>query len=202
MGLQLTFSNIVQLFSIFSPMFLIFFLVTVSIFNQNIKGLVYLAGVLLASVINTILSVGFGSEMGEDASPLCNIIDFPFISSKYNVPAFNSMFIMFTLAYLLLPMIANNQINFFIVGMIVSLFIIDAYVKLTNNCTLPKGIVFGALTGIVLGTAWFYTLYISDNTKPLLFFSDLTSNNVVCKRPANQTFKCSVYKNGQLIQDA
>ena len=35
----------------------------------------------------------------------------------------------------------------------------------------------------------------------LLFFNDLTSNNVVCKRPTNQTFKCSVYKNGQVIQD-
>ena len=28
---------------------------------------------------------------------------------------------------------------------------------------------------------------------------ELQSNNIICARPSKQTFKCSVYKNGQLI---
>jgi hypothetical protein len=51
MALQLTFSNIVQLFSVFAPLFLGTFLVLVSVFNQNIKGLIYLGGVLIASTL-------------------------------------------------------------------------------------------------------------------------------------------------------
>lgn len=200
MPLQLTFSNILQLFSLFAPLFLGFFLIMISIFNQNIKGIVYLAGVLLAASINYLISAVIGSRPSELESGLCNIIDFPLIPTRYNVPAFNSMFIAFTLMYLLLPMISNNQINFYVIGMILTLFSVDAYVKLTNYCTVTKGVVFGGLVGLVLGAAWFFTLKL-NNYESLLFFNDLTSNNVVCKRPNNQTFKCSVYKNGQLLQE-
>jgi hypothetical protein len=110
------------------------------------------------------------------------------------------MYIAFTLLYLLLPMLSNNQINFWIIGTIVSIFAVDAYVKLQYLCTVPRGIVIGAVVGASLGTLWYLLLKL-NKFESLLFFNDLTSNNVVCKRPQNQTFKCSVYKNGQVIQD-
>lgn len=200
MTLQLTFSNIVQLFSLFAPLFLGTFLVLISVFNQNIKGLIYLGGVLMASIINLAISWMIGSEPEENQGAICNLIEFPLVSTQYNVPNYNSMFISFTLMYLLLPMLSNNQINFWIVGTIVSIFAVDAYVKLQYSCTVPRGIVFGGIIGSALGAAYYFILKLSD-VKSLLFFNDLTSNNVVCKRPQNQTFKCSVYKNGQVIQD-
>lgn len=201
MTLQLTFSNIVQIFSIFAPLFLGTFLVLVSIFNQNIKGLIYLGGVLIASVINYIISITIGSEPLDTEGPICNLIEVPFIpTGRFNVPNYNSMFIGFTLMYLLLPMLSNNQINFWIIGTIVSIFVVDAYVKLQYSCTVPRGITIGGIVGITLGAAWYFLFKLTNMTS-LLFFNDLTSNNVVCKRPQNQTFKCSVYKNGQVIQD-
>jgi hypothetical protein len=200
MALQLTFSNIVQLFSVFAPLFLGTFLVLISVFNQNIKGLIYLGGVLIASMINLAISWMIGSEPEENQGAICNLIEFPLVSTQFNVPNYNSMFICFTLMYLLLPMLSNNQINFWIVGTIVSIFAVDAYVKLEYSCTVPRGIVFGGIIGSALGAAYYFILKLSD-VKSLLFFNDLTSNNVVCKRPQNQTFKCSVYKNGQVIQD-
>jgi hypothetical protein len=33
----------------------------------------------------------------------------------------------------------------------------------------------------------------------LLFTTDTPSNKVACYRPSKQQFKCSVYKNGELI---
>ena len=200
MTLQLTFSNIVQIFSIFAPLFLGTFLVLVSIFNQNIKGLIYLGGVLIASVINYMVSMVIGSEPLDNEGPICNLVEFPLIPNRYNVPNYNSMFIGFTLMYLLLPMLTNNQINFWMVGAIVSIFAVDAYVKLQYFCTVPRGITIGGIVGITLGAVWYF-LFKFTNMTSLLFFNDLTSNNVVCKRPQNQTFKCSVYKNGQVIQD-
>jgi hypothetical protein len=65
---------------------------------------------------------------------------------------------------------------------------------------VPRGIVIGAVVGASLGAVWYFILKL-NKLESLLFFNDLTSNNVICKRPANQTFKCSVYKNGQVIQD-
>ncbi len=200
MTLQLTFSNLVQVFSIFAPFFLGTFLVLVSVFNQNIKGMIYLGGVLIASVINYAISGMIGSEPLENEGPICNLMEVPFIPYRFNVPNYNSMFIGFTLMYLLLPMLTNNQINFWMIGTIVSIFAIDAYVKLQYFCTVPRGITIGGIVGIALGAAWYF-LFKFTNTTSLLFFNDLTSNNVVCKRPQNQTFKCSVYKNGQVIQD-
>jgi hypothetical protein len=200
MALQLTFSNIVQLFSVFAPLFLGTFLILVSVFNQNIKGLIYLGGVLIASVINMGIMVMVGSEPVENQGAICNLLEFPLIPTQYNVPNYNSMFIAFTLMYLLLPMLSNNQINFWMIGTIVSIFAVDAYVKLQYSCTVPRGITFGAIIGGGLGATMYFLLKFSE-LEGLLFFNDLTSNNVVCKRPKNQTFKCSVYKNGQVIQD-
>ena len=33
----------------------------------------------------------------------------------------------------------------------------------------------------------------------LLYFDELLSNKVACSRPSKQSFKCSVYKGGELI---
>jgi hypothetical protein len=200
MTLQFTFSNIVQLFSIFAPLFLGTFLVLVSVFNQNIKGLIYLGGVLIASVINYAVSMSIGSEPIPSEGSICNLVEFPFIPNRYNVPNYNSMFIAFTLMYLLLPMLTNSQVNLWMIGTIVSIFAIDAYVKLQYSCTVPRGITIGGIVGATLGTLWYF-LFKFTEMQSLLFFNDLTSNNVVCNRPKNQTFKCSVYKNGQVIQD-
>jgi hypothetical protein len=200
MTLQLTFSNIVQVFSIFAPLFLGTFLVLVSVFNQNIKGLIYLGGVLIASVINYVVSMTIGSEPVPGEGSICNLVEFPLIPNRYNVPNYNSMFIAFTLMYLLLPMLTNSQVNLWIIGTIVSIFAIDAYVKLQYSCTVPRGITIGGIVGAALGSLWYFLFKFTD-MQSLLFFNDLTSNNVVCNRPKNQTFKCSVYKNGQVIQD-
>jgi hypothetical protein len=205
MGLQLSISNIVQLFSLFAPLFLAFFLIMVSVFNQNIKGLIYLGGLLIASVINLGLSKSIFTPQPvfENKSLICDLMDMGHIGMfdlNYSIPAYNSMFISFTLIYLLMPMISNNNINFYIISMIVTLLVVDAYVKVTNFCTSWLGIGSGIITGIILGGLWFIVLKTSGY-ESLLFFNDLTSNNVVCKRPENQTFKCSVYKNGQLLGD-
>jgi len=32
-----------------------------------------------------------------------------------------------------------------------------------------------------------------------LFYNETSGNNTVCSMPSKQTFKCSVYKNGELI---
>lgn len=202
MALPFTIENIIQLFSLFSPLFLGTFLVLVSVFNQNLKGIIYLSGVLFTSIFCYGISTVINNPRDiANEGVICNLIDLPWVSNLYNVPNFNSVFISFTFIYLLLPMLVNNQINFIILGVIVSLFVVDAYVKVNNKCTPGlRGIGYGFILGLAFGILWYLLFKITGNEK-FLFFNDLTSNNVVCNRPANQTFKCSVYKNGQIVSE-
>ena len=198
MALQFTISNVLQLFSAMAPLLLAFFLVMASIFNQNIKGLVYLAGVLLATIINIALMNQIKSPMDvEKASVICTVMDIPFLSN-YNNPSPSTLFIGFTLAYLVLPMTYNGQMNYMILISLLCLLGLDIITKVTKFCTTWAGAFLGALIGIIFGTVW-YTIFHSAGYDSLLYFDEVSSNNVICSKPSKQTFKCSVYKNGELI---
>jgi hypothetical protein len=199
MAMQLSFSNIFQLFSTLSPILLGFFLVMISMFNQDIKGLVYLGGVLIASLINLLLMNTIKHKTDPDMSPSCNLIEFPFNLNEYNSPAFNNMFISFTFFYLFMPMKYITTINFPVLISIISIFCIDTITKMMNKCISISGALIGTLVGAILGIVWFIIFYSTDN-KDMLFFNSEPSNNVVCSRPKEQSFKCSVYKNGEIIK--
>lgn len=199
-GMELTFKNILNFISSLSPLLLGFCIILISIINQNIKGIIYLAGVLLSSVFCLLFSNIIKSELPDDASPLCSIVDFPFINNNFNSPAFNSVFIAFTIAYLILPMIFNNQMNYILLIFLLTLFFLDAFTKFMKKCVNFSGVLLGGILGLLFGSLWFILFYMSDN-KQLLFFNEMSSNNVVCSRPKKQKFKCAVYKNGTLLKN-
>ena len=197
MSIQLNFPNILELISLISPFLLGFFLVLSSLFNQNLKGFVYLAGILIAVVINIFLMNQIASPKIEGRALSCDFIGLPFME-QFNSPAPSSLFIAFTIAYLVLPMTYNNQMNYVILAALLSLLAIDGITKVNKKCTTTGGTVLGTLVGLVLGATW-YTLFHMSGYDSLLYFDELQSNRVVCSRPAKQSFKCSVYKNGELI---
>ena len=137
------------------------------------------------------------SEMDPNASPVCNIIDFSLIGN-YNSPCITSMIIAFTMAYLFLPMRYNKQMNYVVIVSLIALFIINMLTKVFDKCTSFGGALLGGLVGFMLGTTW-YVLFHIYGYDSLLYFDEFISNNTVCKRPKKQTFKCSVYKNGEII---
>ena len=197
MAIALTLSNILQFFSFIAPTLLIFFLFLSSLFNQNLKGLVYIAGILISSTINIIFMNIVGSEVSDDASFSCNLFDIPHVS-KYNSPYPSTLIIAFTIAYLVLPMKYNKQMNYVVLIFLLCLLGVDIMTKVQNKCTTYPGTILGALVGFLLGTIW-YILFYSLGYSSLLYFDELRSDNVQCSMPTKQTFKCSVYKNGQLI---
>lgn len=199
MAIDLTITNLFQFISALTPLLLIFFMVMISIFNQDLKGLVYLAGILIVSVINIFLLNIIKSKRDETSSSSCNIFNLPFNMTQYNVPSLNSVLISFTIAYLLLPMISSNQMNYVVIAALFSIFIIDGISKIMNKCTTSAGVIFGLLTGFLTGSLW-YTLFHSTGYNSLLYFDEVISNKVYCSRPKKQTFKCAVYKNGELIK--
>lgn len=197
MAIELTISNVLQFFSFISPTLLVFFLFMSSLFNQNLKGLVYLAGLLISSLVNIFFMNMIGSGRDENEAFSCTIFDIPHVS-QYNSPYPSSLIIAFTVAYLILPMKYNNQMNYAVLGFLLCLLGVDIITKVQNKCTTYAGSILGGLVGFLLGTLW-YIFFHAAGFDSLLYFDELRSDNVVCSKPTKQTFKCSVFKNGELI---
>ena len=201
MAMQLSFSNLLQFFAAISPILLAFCLVMISLFNSDIKGLVYLGGILIASLINLFILNTLQIKSETLIPKYCNLIEFPFNLNEYVSPAFNSMFIAFTLAYLYMPMQYISSMNYPVILFITGLLVLDGGTKVMGGCTTFGGVALGTLIGLVLGLLWFIAFY-STNHKDLLYFNAESSNNVVCSRPSKQTFKCRIFKNGEIIGES
>ena len=197
MAIQLSITNVFRFISYITPVLLIFFMIMISVFNQDVKGLIYLGGVLIAIFI-TVACKNMIKKESENPAYTCELFDYPGNASNYTVPSLNSVLIAFTFAYLFKPMQDYKQYNYSIIISILILFVIDAVTKLTNNCTPPLGVISGGLIGYVLGIV-FYSLLKATGNEKLLYLNELQSNNVVCSKPSEQQFKCAVYKNGELI---
>jgi hypothetical protein len=197
MALSLTLSNLLQFFSFISPTLLIFFMFMSSLFNQNLKGIVYISGLLICSIINIIFMNLIGSGRDEEEAFSCSLFDIPMVS-QFNSPYPSCMIIAFTIAYLALPMKYNKQMNYIVLAFLMSLLVVDILTKVQNKCTTYPGSIMGALVGFIFGTLW-YIIFHGLGFDSLLYFDELRSDNVICSRPTKQTFKCSVYKNGELI---
>ncbi len=200
MGLKLTFPNVLDLFATLAPFLLGFFLVMASVFGENIKGLVYLGGVLVSSLLNVPIMALIGSPIDDDAPITCRFFDADssLAVSAYNSPSPSTLFVSFTATYLILPMVFNGQMNYPVLVTMLALLVLDMITKVKAKCTTTGGAVLGALVGFVFASAQ-YSIFKSVGLTSLLYFDELSSNKVMCARPSTQTFKCSVYKNGHLV---
>lgn len=189
--------NSIQFFSYISPLLLGFYLIMSSFFNKNIKGIIYLGGVLIFSFASLLLKPLIGSKTSLDAHPTCNIFNIG--DSTYNSPPFHSVFIAFTFAYLAMPMITTGNINYYVLLSIMILFFMDSFSKVYNNCTTSIGVFLGGIFGVLFGIIYWAFFHYTNNSD-LLYFDIEGSNKVVCKKPSRQTFRCNVYKNGKLVK--
>ena len=195
-GLPPTVPTFFNFFSMLSPFVLIFMLVLISIINSNIKGIIYLCGVLFLFGFVVMLQQTLRHVLPHTPDKTCKLFDFPI--EFYSVPSFNSALFMFTITYIFIPMLTYNVINFPLIMVLFGLYAIDCVTKNVNNCTTPIGIILGSIIGGLCGFFWYYIIKSSDSK--LLYYDDFVSNKVACSRPTEQKFKCSVYKNGELLQ--
>ena len=197
MAIALTGSNMAQLFSLISPFLLGFFIFMSSLFNLNIKGIIYLGGILIAALINAFLMGTIKEPLPDPTSIACGLVNTDYWKF-YGTPSPSGVFISFTTAYLVLPLYYNDQMNYVLLISLLSLLFIDIIAKTYNGCTSYVGAALGCLVGFILCSAW-YSLFKAAGYESLVYFNEMNSNKVMCSRPSKQTFKCSVYKHGELI---
>ena len=74
MAMKMDFSNVFKLISALSPLLLGTLLMMASVINQDVKGIIYLAGVLLSSVMNIFVMNLIKSPSLPDRSITCDMI--------------------------------------------------------------------------------------------------------------------------------
>lgn len=186
-----TFDNLFKLITLISPFFLVALLVTISIVNSDIKGFVYLAGVIFLFVITMLFNNAIGKNELEGTCAFWNI-------GLFKSPSFISALYVFTIVYLLYPMMVNGVFNFPLIILLLVIYVFDIIIRAYRmGCTNLIHISLGSALGLCF--TLFYIMILA-NHKELLYYNDMLSSKVACSVPAKQKFKCSVYNNGQLVQ--
>ena len=188
-------SNVISFLGLFSPLVLIIMVLSQSIFSQNVKGLVYLVFVAMALGVRSWIIQTNGGTIG----------DKEFIRyGKYGNSTLTVFLFAFTMIYLFIPMYQSGVINWIVVFVLFSYIFLDIAVKVVYKwIKLPNdmGSVIGDFVGGGFAGVIVLTLMYLLHIEKYMFFSDAVLNGTVCSRPQQQTFKCLVYKNGQLVQN-
>lgn len=189
--------NMAVFLSVFSPIILIAIVISYSIFYQNVKGFVYLGFLLAMLVLRNIILQAFGTEKHRDA---CDIVRY----TDYGNVTFTTFCFGFTLIYLLLPMFQSGVINWFLVSFLIFYLMFDVGMKVFRGCLdyskQLSSVIGDFFSGGLLAGLIVFAMYAGHSDR-FLFFADQTANGSICSRPKNQTFKCKMYKNGELVSE-
>lgn len=194
-GIQFNLTDAISAITLIAPFLLAFLMVMISIINSNVKGFIYLLGLIILFAFVVLFQNTLKSPINA-TNNFCSVFNL----TSYNVPSFNSALYLYTISYVLLPMVNMKMVNFPLIIIFIILYIMDCIVKYKNKCTTSVGIAAGSILGLIFGVTWYLVMKSTGNTG-LLYYDDLVSNKIACTRPTKQNFKCKVYKNGELIQD-
>ena len=187
--------NIIVFFSFFSPVILATSITSLSFIFQNFKGLIYLGFLIGCCVVRNYVYAMSGAAPIVNDKTICTSIQY----SKYGNPTFSAFVFAFTIMYLSLPMFSNGAPNFWVFISLLSYFLIDMFIKLYKKCIIQTGDLF---LNVLLGlssAALLVTLMYAGGSGKYLFFNEVSSNKDICYQPKEQSFKCSVFKDGSLV---
>lgn len=173
--------------------------VMLSFYRQNVNGFIYLAFYIAVYAIYSKLN-----EYTNSFKNICNnMMEYKSLISYLDILILTTSF---TWMYLCMPMYLNNHINYWVFSLNLILYVISCtlmFIILGGcNITLQNKLIIiisTTLIGLISSILIIVSMYYGGSGK-YLFFNDTTdSSNAVCYQPSKQTFKCQMYKNGELI---
>lgn len=189
--------NVVVFLSFFSPILLATSIASLSFIFQNFKGLIYLGFLLGCCVIRNYAYFMAGARPIANDNTICTSVQY----SQYGNPTFSAFVFAFTLMYLSFPMFSNGAVNYWVFVSLLVYFFLDMFIKIHKRCVVHMG---DLLLNVLLGgasAALLVTLMYVGGSGKYLFFNETSSDKDMCYQPSKQTFKCKMYKNGELISE-
>ena len=179
----------------FSPIILAVSITSLSFMFQNFKGLIYLGFLLAVCIVRNYIYMLSGSPPIVNDRTICNSVQY----SKYGNPTFSAFVFAFTIMYLSMPMFSNGAANLWVFVALIAYACVDIFIKVYKNC-IPKmsDLFLNVLMGLVSGAAIVSFMYIGGSGK-YLFFNEVSSNKDICYKPKEQTFKCNLFRNGEMV---
>jgi len=190
--------NIVMLLTFYSPIILVVCILSLSFAYQKFQGAFYLVCCVVVIFFRSVIMNYFQIDPFEPSSnDICSMVQYSY--GSYGNATFSMFFLAFSIVYMCLPMIVNNQINYTILCVFLFYFVMDVGIRYRLNCvTSFVSIILNILIGAIVGGFIVMCFYMA-NMQSVLFFNKADSSTEVCSMPSKQTFKCSVYKNGELV---
>lgn len=205
-----TLANPLTALSFYSPLIIMISIILFSLFSSAAyKGAFYLFCLFVATafrlgVVFLYKNMNSGVNKGNNLiaqNPICETgVIFPDTDKTFSV-----FILCLTFIYFILPMIiitSKNKvdtINYWVLSFFAIYICYDIGVKRASECIRFDGsLLLDGLLGVAIGAVIVCSIMFTDNSG-LLFINELTSNKEVCTRPSKQQFKCSVYKNGEVV---
>ena len=187
--------NIIIWLAFFSPIIVSIVMLSLSFVFQNFKGFIFLGYLLGTCLIRNYVYVLSGSLPLKPDNTICTSIQY----SKYGNPSFSAFVFAFTIMYISMPMFLNGEVNFWIFGGLLGYAFLDMFIKMYKKCVIKTSDLFlNVLLGLA-SSALIVTLMYAGGSSKFLFFNETSSTKEVCSVAKNQNFKCSLYRNGELI---
>lgn len=190
--------NIVNIFYLIfrlAPFIIVSYFTLQSIFNQDLKGLIYLFGLIVAAVLTILIGnvIPFPNtpilSVDKYSKAKCNSLTLGSDAPISRLPLSQTVF-GYTLAYLSYFIGVNNlttqNIPTFVIFPI--LILADMFWNVSNDCSSNELLLAALIIGGFVGAIW---ALIIDSTKiaNLSYFSGIT-NKDVCSKPSKQMIRC------------
>jgi hypothetical protein len=187
--------NVIVWMSFYSPIVLSIVMVSLSFVFQNFKGFIFLGYLLGVCFVRNWIYALNGTQPIISDGQICSSIQY----SKYGNPTFSAFVFAFTITYISFPMFLNSEVNFWIFGGLLGYFFLDMFIKIYKKCVVKLGDLFlNVLLGVGTSAGIVSLMYAGGSSK-FLFFNETSSTKEVCSVPSKQNFRCSLYRNGELI---
>jgi hypothetical protein len=189
--------NMVIYLTFFSPIIIATSITSMSFLFQNFKGLIYLGFLIGCCVVRSYVYAMSGSPPIVNDNDICSSIQY----SKYGNPTFSAFVFSFTIMYLCIPMFGNGSVNYWTFTALIAYFMLDVFIKIYKKCIKNIGDLFlNGLLGATAGTLIVALMYTGGSGK-YLFFNETSSDKETCSQPSKQTFRCKVFKDGQMVSE-
>ena len=193
-------TNLFNLMSFLSPVIITFGVLVFSILTGVVgKGVFYIIVLIFFTMCRLAIiyfkrrKTGFPAPNPND---ICNMGNFlPIENNTYSI-----FVLCFTFMYFSFPMFVTNNINFQVLIFFIIYIAFDILTKFSHKCinlTDINGFIGDLVGGILLGAGFSALMF--HFYKNILFINEIPSNKETCSMPSKQTFKCVVYKNGEVI---
>jgi hypothetical protein len=185
----------VGFFCFYSPILLATGMVSLSFVFQNFKGFILLGFFLAMLFLRDFIYKLNGATLTKDDNTICTGVKY----FNYGDSTLSAFAFAFIIMYISIPMFSNGSVNYWIFSGLIVYFLTDIFIKIYKECILNMSELFLNILAGLASSAIIVTLMYAGGSSKHLFFNEIQSNKEICSMPKNQTFKCNVYKNGELI---